>query len=129
MKTLTKLVFCIAAAGAIAPAFAFAPAPQDWHHDDHRDRRDDHHDDRHDNRDRHDDHGYRHDDRRADWRPGPGGHWERGHRYDGRVVIVNDYRTRRLREPPRGYHWVRADNNDLLLVAITTGIIADIVSQ
>jgi len=126
MKMLTRIVFCIAAAGAIAPAFALAPAPQDWHHDDHdnrNDRRDDHRDDHRDHRDD------RHDDRRADWHPRPGGHWERGHRYDGRVVVVNDYRERHLREPPRGYHWVRADNNDLLLVAIATGVIADILSQ
>lgn len=130
MKMLTRMVFCIAAAGAIAPAFALAPAPQDWHHDDHdnrNDRRDDHRDDHRDDRRDHRD--GRHDDRRADWHPRPGGHWERGHRYDGRVVVVNDYRERHLREPPRGYHWVRADNNDLLLVAIATGVIADILSQ
>ncbi len=31
-----------------------------------------------------------------------------------------------LRAPPRGYHWVQS-GNDFLLVAITTGIIADIL--
>src|SRR5262245_50637205 len=117
MKLFGKLVFCIAAAGVIAPAFAYSPQPQDHGYDHRDDHRDDRHDDRHDNR--HDDH----------WHPGPGHHWERGHRYDGRVVIINDYRSRHLREPPRGYHWVRADNDDLLLVAIATGVIADIVSQ
>lgn len=125
MKLFGKLVFCIAAAGVIAPAFAYSPMPQDhgYQHDDrddHHDNRDNHHDDHHDNRG-HDNHG--------NWHPGPGSHWERGHRYDGRVVIINDYHSRHLREPPRGYHWVRADNNDLLLVAIATGVIADIVSQ
>ena len=29
-----------------------------------------------------------------------------------------------LRPPPRGHHWVRADN-DYLLVAIATGVILD----
>jgi Ni/Co efflux regulator RcnB len=53
--------------------------------------------------------------------------WERGHRYDGRVVIVHDYERVRLRSPPRGYHWVRDDNNDYVLVAIATGIILDYV--
>lgn len=135
MKMLGKLVFSIAAAAAIAPAFAFAPAPIQDHGNRHDDRRDDDHD-RHDNgnhygRDDHHDNGnhYGRDDRRGDWRPGPGGHWERGHRYDGRVIVIEDWRSRRLRPPPRDYHWVRADNGDLLLVAIATGIIADIVSQ
>ena len=53
--------------------------------------------------------------------------WERGHRYDGRIVIVHDYERVRLRPPPRGYHWVRDDNNDYVLVAIATGIILDYV--
>lgn len=125
MKLLGKLVFSIAAAGVIAPAFAFAPAPVQ----DHRDWHDDHHDDHHDNG--HHDNGnhYGRDNHRGDWHPRPGGHWERGHRYDGRVVVIDDWHHRHLRAPPRGYHWVRADNNDLLLVAVATGIIADIVSQ
>lgn len=135
MKTLGKLVFSLAAAGVVAPAFAFPPpgppgppSPEvqdhrDWH-DDHRDWHDDHHDD---HRDWHDDHHrgppppprYAHH------------HWERGHRYDGRVIVVDrwhDYRG--LREPPRGYHWVRDDDDgQFLLVAVATGIIADIVLQ
>lgn len=55
-------------------------------------------------------------------------HWERGRRYDGPVYVVRDYRSYRLREPPRGYHWVRADN-DYLLVAVATGVILDIVNH
>ena len=39
---------------------------------------------------------------------------------------VTDWRARRLRAPPRGYHWVRSDNGDFLMVAIATGIIASI---
>jgi Ni/Co efflux regulator RcnB len=54
-------------------------------------------------------------------------HWERGHRYTGRVVVVHDYPRYRLRPPPHGYHWVRDDNNDYVLVAIATGIILDYV--
>lgn len=136
MKTLGKLVFAIAAVGAIAPSFAFAPAAAPFQ--DHRDWHDDHHDDRHDDRrDWHDDH-HRGPpgppphvvDRRG---PPPWAHhhWERGHRYDGRVIVVDrwhDYRG--LREPPRGYHWVRDDDDgQFLLVAVATGIIADIVLQ
>lgn len=54
-------------------------------------------------------------------------HWERGHRYDGRIIVVHDYERVHLRPPPRGYHWVRDDNNDYVLVAIATGIILDYV--
>ena len=41
--------------------------------------------------------------------------------------VVTDWRRDRLREPPRGYHWVRSDNGDFLLVAITTGVITDLI--
>ena len=41
--------------------------------------------------------------------------------------VVTDWRRDRLRAPPRGYHWVRSDSGDFLLVAITTGIITDLI--
>lgn len=139
MKLLTKIALTIAASAVIAPAFAFSPAPfqpagiQQQYHDNHGDdHRDDHRDDRRDDRrdDHRDNHRDDHRDYRANnWHPRPGGHWERGHRYDGRVIVVNDYRERHLREPPRGYRWQRADNNDFLLVAVATGVIADIILQ
>jgi len=56
-------------------------------------------------------------------------HWRRGYRYYGPTYVVRDYGYYRLRQPPRGYHWVRADNNDYLLVAIATGIIMDIAMR
>ena len=66
-------------------------------------------------------HGGRHaDHRRHDHHP----RWQRGHRYSGPTYVVRDYGHYRLRQPPRGYHWVRA-NNDYLLVAVATGIILD----
>ncbi|MFZ0872772.1 MAG: RcnB family protein [Rhodanobacter sp.] len=46
--------------------------------------------------------------------------------YRGREYVVSDWHHERLRQPPRGYHWVRSDNGDFLLVAISTGIIADL---
>ncbi|HET6804692.1 MAG TPA: RcnB family protein [Frateuria sp.] len=79
------------------------------------------------------DHGYGHDrghdrhDHDEGWHGHRHHHWERGHRYDGRVVVIHDYERVRLRPPPRGYHWVRDDNNDYVLVAIATGIILDYV--
>jgi Ni/Co efflux regulator RcnB len=104
----------------------------DRHHDDRRgyDHRRhawrDHDDWRHDDRRYGYDRGYhRHTDRRYYSRHG---HWERGHRYYGPTYVVRDYGYYRLRPPPRGYHWVRADN-DYLLVAIATGVILDIALQ
>jgi Ni/Co efflux regulator RcnB len=41
--------------------------------------------------------------------------------------VVYDWRRDHLREPPRGYHWVRSDNGDFLLVAIATGVIVDLL--
>ena len=94
------------------------------------------HDGRHGDHRRHDDrrHDYRrYDTRRYGYRDGYrryGHHprWERGHHYYGPTYVVRDYGHYRLRQPPRGYHWVRA-NNDYLLVAIATGIILDIALQ
>ncbi|MFI4964089.1 MAG: RcnB family protein [Caulobacterales bacterium] len=62
-----------------------------------------------------------------------GGHrWARGQRlpntyYQDRSHYV-DYRSHRLRRPPRGYQWVQADNN-YALVALTTGLIASVVAS
>ena len=81
----------------------------------------------HDRGDWHDDRGRHDDDRHDEGWHGRGHHWERGHRYSGPIVIVRDYDTYRLRQPPRGYHWVRDDDNNYVLVAIATGIILDAV--
>lgn len=57
--------------------------------------------------------------------------WSRGVRYDTRgyapTYVVNDYYDYDLRQPPRGYHWRRDDRGDFLLVAIATGIIAEVL--
>ena len=45
--------------------------------------------------------------------------WNRGQR-------VNDWQTRHLQRPPRGYEWRRVDNN-YVLAAATTGLIAALV--
>lgn len=55
--------------------------------------------------------------------------WQRGQRlgyYNGRYDEV-DYRQQSLRQPPRGYHWVRDDGGDLLLAAIVGGLIAEVI--
>ncbi len=62
-----------------------------------------------------------------------GNHWRKGQRLAPaqRRYVVNDWRQRGLRAPPRGYQWVRENNNsgDFLLVAAATGLIASILSQ
>ena len=40
--------------------------------------------------------------------------------------VVNDWRAYRLAAPPRGYQWVQV-GSDFVLVAIATGIIANII--
>lgn len=58
-------------------------------------------------------------------------HWRQGQRlpsnYRTRAHYV-DYRQHHLRQPPRGYQWVQADNN-YVLVALTTGLIASIIAN
>ena len=47
--------------------------------------------------------------------------------YRDNRYVVSDWRSEHLREPPHGYNWVRSDNGDFLLVAITTGVITGIL--
>jgi Ni/Co efflux regulator RcnB len=55
--------------------------------------------------------------------------WQRGHRLPRgqHYVVVKDYGRYHLRRPPHGQHWVRVDNQ-YLLVGITSGIIAALVN-
>ena len=48
------------------------------------------------------------------------------HQYRDRRDVVSDWRGRRLHQPQRGYHWVQA-GNDYLLVAIATGLISQVL--
>jgi Ni/Co efflux regulator RcnB len=74
------------------------------------------------------------DDRRAGDRggrgAGPDHDWYRGGRlppqYRGHQYVVDNWRAHRLSAPPRGYHWVQA-GSDYVLVAIATGVIASIL--
>ncbi|MGN6467608.1 MAG: RcnB family protein [Rhizobiaceae bacterium] len=56
-------------------------------------------------------------------------HWQRGHRlpHGQHYVVVKDYGRYHLRRPPVGQHWVRVDNQ-YLLVGVTSGIIAALVN-
>lgn len=104
----------------------------DRHHDRRDDRRNDYRHDRRDNN-RGDYHG-RHDRFRVGEYRRPHGYyhhqWRRGdrvpHAWSRPVYVMQDYHVYHLRRPPRGYHWVRV-NNDVLLTAIATGLVADVV--
>jgi Ni/Co efflux regulator RcnB len=89
---------------------------------------------RYDNQDRRD------NDRRDNDRRGPDRSWDdhrhhpdwrSGHRLDqrdwsrGRHI---DYRTYKLRKPPRGYEWRQIDG-DFVLAAVATGLIASIIAH
>jgi Ni/Co efflux regulator RcnB len=83
------------------------------------------HKDKHDERwrdGRHNDRFDQYNARGPEWRRGkpipPG--WR------NRQYIITDYRTYHLKPPPRGHQWVQV-GPDLVLMAIATGIIVDLV--
>ena len=56
--------------------------------------------------------------------------WRTGQRLNrnyGSYYAVNDWRTRRLRAPPRGYRWYR-QGNDYVLAAVAGGLIASVIA-
>lgn len=123
-------------------SLALADPPQDSHHD--RDQRQDQHHDEHHDRGRQD--RYEHHDRgehRGEMREHarfdsgryvrPHGyyahHWRRGDRlppaYRSSAYVIPDYAIYHLRPPPRGYYWVRVDNN-AVLAAVATGVVVGV---
>lgn len=78
-----------------------------------------------------DNHARGHDNGRHSGRgAGPQHNFYKGERisseYRHRQYVVSDWRGHRLSAPPRGYHWVQT-GPDYVLIAITTGIIAQII--
>ena len=61
---------------------------------------------------------------------GPNHEYYRGDRlpaeYRHRQYVVDDWRGHNLSAPPRGYRWVQS-GNDYILIAIATGIIAQLL--
>ncbi len=126
---MKRLIGSFMVVSLLASGAAFA-APQQ-HHDRDRDRIEQRHDahgpDRHDDRrnDKRDDRrSAHHDDRNS--RHGPPFH--RGERLapDHLGSHVADYRKHHLKQPPRGHEWRRVDNQ-YVLIAIATGVIASVV--
>ena len=81
----------------------------------------------------------RNDDRRGGYdynrydNRGGGQRWERGQRLDQRYRsrdrVVSNWSSYRLSAPPRGYNYYRRDNGDIVLAAIATGLIANLLSN
>lgn len=141
------IIASMAALMAASPLAATGASAQPWDHHDRGDRHDwdrdhdrgdrgDHRWDRHHNEWNDRNHnGYSYNGR---WFYGPppaayygrvdyGYHaWRRGDRlpdyYRGRYSEVDYYRYH-LRAPPRGYHYVRGDRGEILLVGLATGVI------
>ena len=58
---------------------------------------------------------------------GPGWHqWHHGDHYYGNRYAVNDWHHYGLRPPPPGYQWVQ-DGGQFVLIAIASGIVADVI--
>lgn len=61
---------------------------------------------------------------------GPNHNWVKGSRvppqYRSHQYVVNDWHGHGLKRPHRGYHWVQY-GSDYLLVAIATGVIAQLI--
>lgn len=94
---------------ALSPMAAMAKKK---HHDRHHHYHYDHDDHDHDDDDDHRHH--RHD-------------YRRGVVYVERRVYVDDYRHYDLAPPPRGHRWVRSEDGKYVLIAVATGVIADIL--
>lgn len=93
--------------------------------------RDDDRRDHRDNRSHQGPRGFDHRDARDKPHYGARGpHFHRGGRipfeYRNRQYVVNNWRDHRLNAPPRGQQWVQV-GSDYVLVAIATGIIAQLV--
>ena len=121
MKRL-MLALSIALLGLL-PSAAFAD--DDDHGHDRRGYYDHHHDDDDDDR-RHRHHGKKH--KHKSWKHD---HYRRGDRIEvvhvERRYYVDDYEHYHLRRPPHGHRWIRTDDGRYLLVAVASGIIADIL--
>ncbi len=53
--------------------------------------------------------------------------WHRGDRYDGPHHVVSDYHRYDLPPPDRHHRWERDDDGNFFLVAVSTGIITDLL--
>ena len=141
MKTLVTAALGVSMlTGAVAMANPHDQRGDGQHSYRERERSNDRRDDRRDDHGRYEHRNDRRFDSNARFRVGeyhrPHGYqyraWRQGDRlpsaYRKRVYVVNDYHSYRLHQPPRGYHWVRVDNN-VVLAAVATGVVLEVVSN
>ncbi len=122
---MKRLLLAVSLAVAcIASPVALADDDDDHRHRGHHYHHDDHDDD--------DDRGhYRHHERKHKHKGWKRRHYRRGERIEVVYVepryYVDAYPHHRLRRPPHGHRWLRTDDGKFILVAVATGIIADIL--
>lgn len=81
-------------------------------------------------RDGRSDHRDRYDNRRGGYDNGSH-RYARGQRFDNyrsHSYVVRDYQRYGWRAPPHGYAYYRADNGDVVMAALATGIIASVIA-
>lgn len=133
MKRLLTAAIAVSVLATASMANAQGPQRDNGHHDQGPQRNDDHR-----GADRHDDSSWeRHATKRykANRYQPPRGYqarqWHRGDKlpssYRGKAYTV-DYRHYGLSAPPRGYQYVRV-NNDVVLTAVATGVVASVIYQ
>jgi Ni/Co efflux regulator RcnB len=57
-----------------------------------------------------------------------GHQWHRGDRYSGSRQVVTNWSTYHAQRPPAGYEYVR-DGNNLVLIAIASGVVASVLAN
>ena len=55
-----------------------------------------------------------------------GHQWHQGDHYNGSRHVVSNWNSYHLRQPPQGYEWVQ-DGSQFVLVAVASGVIADVI--
>jgi Ni/Co efflux regulator RcnB len=85
------------------------------------------HHDRHDDDHHHYDHDDDHDGHRRKHKHRHRHDYRRGVVYVEKRVYVDDYRHYHLAPPPHGHRWVRSPDGKYVLIAVATGVIADIL--
>jgi len=142
-KTTLRVIATFIACSSLISTVSWADGPGDHHGQPWQQQGGDRHNDRHDERGhgpqghgpdrdhfaggpRHD----RHDDRGRDHFAWNGHDFRRGHpmpqEYRGPHYRVDDWRARRLPEPPRGEYWSYIDGN-YVLIAAATGVITSLI--